>query len=340
MMGLTNQYLYEFLESYGFTTPQRAVKIVPKLTSDEIGSFLEKYKEMQGDSTLVPRKSPGFISAFSDSWLSALSPKLIKQLCLFTDTIYIKDPLVEEYFLFKTMNMNPTYVLSYPNKDSRTDVVRNSLAKSLQMLLRLRPLVEMGIVVVLPMQLLAGRKEPGAMYSDSFYGPDKDLLPSFETNPFPPHIQKYLDSHLRIHPVTFENDSHVIRCDKKLEPTRMISVGFNDETPKIFHLFEIQKMDEETKTFGMFLDIYGRGEAVDRDTFYNWVEGSRNQYVSERLKVLETDTQLASGTHSRLLTSSKTSIDLHNLLSSNGGIDATEAINYIDMVDSNCKCTT
>lgn len=330
MIGLTNQYLYEFLSSYGLTTPQRVVKIVKNLTLDEVGRFLEKYREIQGDQTLVPRKGPGFINAFNDSWVSALPSKTIKQLCLFTDTIYLKDPLVEEYYLFKSMNINPAYVLSYPNQESRTDVVRNSLINSLQMLLRLRPLVEMGIVVVLPMQLLAGRKEPGAMYSDSFYGPKKEHLPSFEANPFPTHVQMYLESHLMIHPVKYENNSLAIHIDEKLAPTRMISVGFPDDCPKIFHLFDIQKMDEKTKSFGMYLDIYGKGKPVDIDTFNNWVEGSCNQYVSERLKVLQTDAQLASETNSRLLTPSKTSKDLLNLICS-AGVETDELINYIDI---------
>lgn len=307
--------LYAFLDSYGFSNPQKVLKVAKKMSSNDITNFIEEYKRLQGNTTTVPRKGPGFINAYTDSWANSLSSNLVKQLCLFTDTIYLKDPLIEDYYYWKSIHINPTYVISHPKAESRTEIFLSSLTRSIQMILRLRPLVEMGIIVILPTQLMAGRKEPGAMYSDSFYGPSKELLPSFETNLLPSLIQQYADNHLETYPVKLENNTHIIQCGEKLNPTRMISVYFpDDSSPKIFHLFEIQKMDEETKSFGLFLDVYGKGEPVDADTFNNWVEGSRNQYVAERLKVLETDLQLTFGTDSRLLTNSKTSKDLLNLI--------------------------
>lgn len=305
--------LYEFLDSHGMSTTQRVIKFVKKMSPKTIDSFLGEYKQLHGNSTAVPRKGPGFINAFADSWLNVMSPGLVKQLCLFTDTIYLKDPLIEEYYYWKTIYINPSYVMAYPNEEDRTEVFLNSLTKSLQMLVRLRPLVEMGIVVFLPTQLMAGTKEPGAMYSDAFYGPNKELLPSFPDAVLPPQIQQYVGEHLETSPVKIENDAHVIMCGQKLDPSRVIGVYFPDDKGKIYYLYEIQKMDEAKKSFGMFLDIHGRGEPVDIDTFNNWVEGSRNQYVIERLNILETDIQLASSTYSRFLTSSTTSKDLLNL---------------------------
>lgn len=82
MKGHTHMDLYEFLESHGFTTTQRAAKLVKTLSYNDITSFIEEYKRLQGNTTTVPRRGPGFINAFTDSWISTLSPKLIRQLCL------------------------------------------------------------------------------------------------------------------------------------------------------------------------------------------------------------------------------------------------------------------
>ncbi|MCX5903376.1 MAG: hypothetical protein NTV89_07870 [Proteobacteria bacterium] len=310
--------VYSYLDQFGFSKKKRIERAAMKLRRNDLETFLEGYAEVIKKVTQIKRCTIGSIELFPDSWAAPVPTAMIRQLSLYADAIYIHDPILDYIYDLKVLDLNPAYVIQYPDPEERLRKLRARFVETIQEVLQIRPLVSAGIIKLVPSQLLVHRKDPSAVYGDSFYGPkgsaDELAGRPDPVNRLPMAIRDYATSKLYVYPVRVVNDHYEICRGEPLSPIRMIAVGFPDELGlKIFNLFEIDAMDEETRRLGMHLDYKGEGNHVDPETFENWVRGSKNNFLLERLNALQRDLYLAAFAGARFLTNLPTSRDLARL---------------------------
>jgi hypothetical protein len=119
---------------------------------------------------------------------------------------------------------------------------------------------------------------------------------------------------MRVDPAALVDGTYKLISAKELRPCRLIAVGFpGDPMPKVFHLFETTKTDEDSRKLRMHLRLDGVEQPVDARTFHNWVEGSRNEVLFERVARLQNDLYLAAFSDAKFLTNLPTSRDLARL---------------------------
>ncbi|MBN2034825.1 MAG: hypothetical protein JW836_16285 [Deltaproteobacteria bacterium] len=310
--------VYGYLDQFGFTKKKRVERAATKLRRNDLETFLEGYAEVIKKGTQIKRGSIGSVDLFPDSWAAPVPTAMIRQLSLYADVMYIHDPILNYIYDLKALDINPANVMQYPDPEERLRPLLGRFVVTIQEVLQIKPLVSAGIIKIVPTQLVGYRKDPGAIYEDSFYGP-KGSAGELAGRPdpvkrLPKAICDYAASNLYVYPVRVVKDRYEIYLEEPLSPMRTIAVGFPGEQKlKIFNLFEIGEMDEETRSVGVHLDYKGKGNPLDTETFENWVRGSKNSFLLERLNALQCDLYLAALAGARFLTNLPTSRDLARL---------------------------
>jgi hypothetical protein len=310
--------IYDYLNEYGFSTVKRTKRGLMTLRRDDIEAFLEGYAELTKKALQIKRCTTGSLDLFPDSWGDPLPLPIIRQLSLYANAMYIHDPILDYLYDLRALDLNPNYVMQCPDPHQRLSKLVERLIATIEQVWQIRPLVREGILKLVPTQLISGRKDPRAIYSDSFYGPggsmDELAGRSAPIERLPKAIRNYADSMLYVYPAQVVENRPEICYGNQLTPTRMIGVGFpGDPWPKLFTLFEVKILDEETRTVGLSLNYEGGGQPVDLATFENWVRGSKNDVLLDRIETLQRDLYLAAFTGARFLTNLPTSRDLARL---------------------------
>lgn len=321
--------VYDCLAQHGFSKPGNAHRVAARLSREDLERLFEDYQKIVSSIHLEPQQHAGSIGIFPDSWAKPLPINIIRQLGLYASVIYVHDPILECWYDWKELDLSPKYVIPYPDKNDRVKFFLQEFAEIIKELLEIKPLVTDGIVRFVPSQLLRSRREPGALYVTSFYGPEitgRDLMGDEDPiKRLPGPIIQYARDNLHVYPVKLVDGHNKIQYGAQLSPGRMIAVLFPDDPrPKVFNLFQTRVKDEESQEVEMFLDLHDGGEPVDSKTFLNWVQGSRNDVLIERLRTLQRDLYLAAFSGARFLTNLPTSKDLAglNLQDPNDGSDA------------------
>ncbi|MGA2401501.1 MAG: hypothetical protein ABSG91_07315 [Syntrophobacteraceae bacterium] len=310
--------IYDCLAQHGFSEPKDAKLTAGRLSKRDVERFFEDYERTVSNIPLEPGSYAGHIDILPDSWADSLPLSVIRQLVLYANVIYLHDPILDCLYEWKSLDVSPNYVLPLPDRDRRVGAYLQEFAEKIEDILTIKPLVVGGFVRFVPSQLLGPRTDPGAMYMTSFYGPEvirgNPIGAGDHLESLPSTIIDYAQEHLQVYNVELIDKHYVIQRSAQLSPGRMIAVLFpGDPKPKIFNLFEIRIKDEETRQIDMFLNLQGGGQLVDARTFLNWVEGSRTDFLLERVRTLQRDLYLASLSGARFLTNLPTSKDLAGL---------------------------
>jgi hypothetical protein len=321
--------VYDCLAQHGFSKPGDAHRVAAKLNREDVGRLFEDYQETVSSIPVAARQRAGSIGIFPDSWAKPLPTNMIRQLALYANVIYVHDPILECLDDWKGLDISPKYVIPYPDKDHRVRSFLHEFSETIKEILKIKPLATAGIIRFVPSQLFGPRREPGALYTTSFYGPEitgRELMGDEDPmKRLPDPIIQYASDNLHVYPVELVEGHHRIQYGAQLSPGRMIAVLFpGDPRQKVFNLFETRVKNGESLKVEMSLDLHGGGEPVDPKTFSNWVQGSRDDVLLERLDTLQRDLYLAAFSRARFLTNLPTSRDLAglNLKDPNDGTDA------------------
>lgn len=321
--------VYDYLGRYGFASPRGVERAARRLWQNEIDKFFEGYQAVASRTQLRTRTYAGAIDIFPDSWGEPIPVPLVRQLALYADIIYAHDPILDCSYEWKGLNVNPTYVIPYPDPVQRKEIFLASLVDTIKTMMVLKPLALAGIVQFVPSQLIGPAKEPGALYATSLYGPEMtgwDLVGSAHpAQRLPDEIIKYAEARLQVFPVKIVDGKQKILRGETLTPGRMIAVVFpGDPRSNVFNLFEVWAEDEASRKIGMLLEIHSQGQPVDLETFQNWVRGSRDEVLFERVDTLQRDLCLAASVGARFLTNLPASRDLASL--DLRGVSSSEAV--------------
>jgi hypothetical protein len=308
--------LYDKLAKLGLKKPKDVDKRIGNLSESEIESFLHEYHEFISKHGKVKRAQIGEVCIFPDSWANPIPLKLIKQLCIYVNRIYIHDPLLDHLLEWKGLNLDPNYVFKYPDKDSKVREFSKGLLETLKGLLILKPLILDEIITLVPSQLVGFQKEPGAIYTDTLYGPKgsfREILKQEDPiEQIPEQLIAYAESNLKVYPAKMIDGIPTLLFREELKDQNMIALMFeNDPRPKVYMFFSIIPPKGNKRKIQMSFDL--NGKAGDIQTFKNWVKGSRNEFIFERISNLQKDLYLSELSNSTFLTNVQASSDLASI---------------------------
>ena len=309
--------LFSLLDSFGLDEPSRIGERLASWRGEEFQRFFDAYSEAARKRPLVIRHSgSGTTDVFPDSASGTVPVPLIRQFCVYANRFYIHDPILSLESDFLTLDTNFIRVIRTKEREHRIAEFRKLATVTLAELLELRPLAEAGILHVSPTGIARDRPEPGAIYATDMYGPSGRLggegrieRPVLE---LAPGLADYVNEHLEILPVKFENGRPIALIGGEPRPTNAILVSFDDEAvPMIFCLSNVKVVEEDGKAALHMRFLFEPPEDdSDPDTFLNWVLGESQKYIKQRLSDLHVDLYLASTAGAHFLTSLPSSRDL------------------------------
>lgn len=311
----------ELLKSYGLSN-NRVKSRIKDWKEEQLEQFFSDYMNVIREQDLVQLADRGSTDVFPDSVGGRLPLTMIRQLCIYVNRIYIHDPIIDLWERFNSLDTNFELILSSPNREDRLANYRNEFEVVVEQLLDLEPLITLGVVYVVPSQLIQSKREPGALYGADLYGPKGNLNSGTVAPPvmeLPPGLADYINSNIRISPASFKNDKMMIYPLEDLDkPRRMIAVRFADEVAlKVYFLgsMSINKNEkgEITNEASMVFPLNDNTDELDANTFEHWVIGESQKYVRERLDELNTNLFLAATARAHFLTNIPSSKDLISL---------------------------
>lgn len=330
--------LFDFLEENGLGG-DRGLRRAESLTRETLAKLFAAYRALALKRPLMHIAELGEIDLFPDTWSEPLRVRSVLQLALYANRISLQDPLLDAEFEFQALDIRPQAVHLAPDPEVRLAAFRAEFISVLRMLNDLRPLIEAGVVHLVSSQLLGSKPGPGAMLADDLYGPTGSGAELLGTSPLsiPDAVAKYCDEKVLVRPARYgpSNKLQVV-ANEITDPTNLIIVGFDqDPVPKLYHLFDIVVPPEgtpehEQRAVFMHFDPSGN-QKVDPDTFRNWVAGSKQKVVVERLAGLELDLAIASAARAKFLTSLPVSRDLLSLSGKSGASASSAARALVDV---------
>lgn len=333
--------ILEILESFGLSSNQVKNRI-KDWKEDNFERFFTDYIDSVRTQELVQLADRGSTDVFPDSIGGRLPITMIRQLCIYVNRIYIHDPILDLCEQFNSLDSHFEQIIRTPDRDDRFTNFRLRFEAIVEQFLELQPLITLGIVSVVPTQLVQIKREPGAFYDSDLYGPTGNFSEGSITPPvmeLPPGLADYINSSIRISPASFKDGELLIHQSEGLEkPRRMIAVRFADEVaPMVFCLSSLSLKDKQERDdqigFSMEFPLDGSGDNLDAKTFSHWVIGEAQKYVQQRLNELNTNIYLAATARAHFLTTVPSNreligIDL-NTNDSKGGV--LEALLEVDL---------
>lgn len=309
-------YLYQHLGHYGLSKREHVLPRLIKMPTATIDAFLGTYIERARNWQGMRRAQDGVIDIYPDSWASRLPNAIIQQLALYADRIYLHDPLLDLAYRWRTLAFDWEFVLRHPSLEDRVTEFRVLLAATIENLVLLRPLVQLGVTVLLPSRLTQQIRRLDQIYADEIYGPQGSAAavaggpqPAAE---LPAPLLQYCEVHLRVLPAELARGRPVLLSDVPIAPRRMVGIQFDGEPNFMFRaLPEIVKARKEDGR--AIVDAYLQldpPQPVDPATFAHWVHDEKHRYAVMRVQRLQQDIQIAATTRARFLTNLRTSHDL------------------------------
>ena len=305
--------IYDHFSAYGFTKKGAVAERLAQLSSDELAQFLAIYKQQAQQRWLAKRASAGDTDIYPDSWDTAIGLDLVKQLAIYANRVYVHDRLLELAFVWPSRDYDLSTLVNFSSQQEREGHALLKVAKAIEEMLMLRPLVEAEIVYFTPTYLIQDRRDPRDVYLDNFYGSEgsaETLLGRVKSFEFPPTLRAYIREHFHVVPARRENGRHILSRSEVLSPQRMIALYFDgDPDAHIELLGEVSISDQEKRIIQMHYP-FGEQTPPDEAMFWNWVEGTKRKVVTERVKRLQLDCELASAARAKFLTSLSASRDM------------------------------
>jgi len=161
------QDVYEHLAAYGLDSTGDVHSRLGKLSDSRLVSFLEEYMELARKRALAIRASRTATDIYPDSHGGTIPLNLIRQLAIYANRIYVHDPLIGHHEEWGYVESPPPDVLfECPERDQRVDLYRRRLASTIYGILLLKPLVESGVIHLVPRELVEPKREVWALYAD------------------------------------------------------------------------------------------------------------------------------------------------------------------------------
>ena len=214
--------------------------------------------------------------------------ELIRQLCLYANRFYIHDPILLLEDDFWSLDTNIELVMRLKSRGDRISHFRSKVERKLTDLLAVRSLAEAGILHVTPTVFARNRPEPGAIYASDMYGPSGQYQGQREIQSpvleLPPGLTDYINEHLVILPVRFENGRLVIIEDATQKFTNSIAVRFDDgAVPMVFCLLDVRHAEKGRLGLKMTFRFAPDDDSMDIATRRQWVLGESQKYIRGRL---------------------------------------------------------
>lgn len=307
--------LYEHLRSFGLYKKRDIARRLHKFPRKKIDQFFNVYLESVQNRAFQVAE-PWVTDIYPDSWRGNYSISLIRQLALYANRIYIHDPLGVMYLDWLALDINPANIVLYKSEEDRLRLYASQLAKVIEILLEIEPLVKAGIVHIPPTEFFHNPRHPGMIYADDMYGVDPIPLQEVEEDNNEAFLiaQDYLTNNIIAHPAKYIDNQLVVLEEPLITPCRIIGLEFSDKSPmKVYHFGNIQDFQENPETgqstFNVVYDIHGN-IPIDEDLFRNWVSGSSKKFARERLQRLVTDINIAARSQAVFLTNLPLTRDL------------------------------
>lgn len=308
--------IYEHFSAYGLAERGTVAKRLAQLAQDELAQFLAIYKRQAEFRWLAKRALAGNTDIFPDSWDTAMNLDVVKQLAIYANRVYLHDRLLELACGWPGREYKLSSLLQFSSPQERERHALLEVAKAIEEMLALRPLVEAGIVYFTPTYLVQDHRDPRGVYLDNFYGDEGSAEALFgEETPFeiPPAFRTYMRKHFHVIPARWENGRHLLSTSQVLSPRRMIALYFDgDLSPHIELLGHVSASDQEEGVIQMHYP-FDEQTPPDEVLFWNWVEGTKRKVMTERLKRLQLDCEIAAVAGAKFLTSLPASRDLATL---------------------------
>jgi len=310
--------MYEHLAAYGFDTVEQVPQRLAHLPESDLTQFLMMYRKQAEERVLAFQADAGNIDIYPDSWDEGFPLEAVKQLAIYAHRIYLHDPLLKLVPNWQDLDFDFTELVRRSSREERVAGYYSEVMQAIQQLLLLRPLVEAGIVHFTPTALIQPRRSPRDMYLDNFYGSEgsgEKLAGLEQPLELPPAFRSYIHEHFKVMPARYVDRKPVLMPDTPLTPRRMIALGFRgDHSPHIQLLGDVQTVDEEPGRLLMHYPLQETdGNEPEEAMFWQWVEGTKQQVIRERLQRLTQDIALARAARARFLTSLPASRDFAQL---------------------------
>lgn len=309
--------IYKHLKKYGLLNENKIENRLRKLSNDKISTFFEEYNEVANRLAYVKIASFHTTDIYPDSRIDALPINLIRQLSIYSTRIYLHDPLLDLLELWNSLDVHPHLMIRFSNRQDRHNWFIRELADAIKKLIELKPIVETDIIQIIPSQLGLPQKDPTAIYVDDLFGPKQDVLgerPRLDV--FPAQLRDYSERNIVVKTAKIEDGKEVFLPDEPSTTGNIIYVGFPEENPNKYYLFDIVPGEKpnggEEADFRFFFSTK-QSPTIDTATYQNWVDHKKFEYVDGIIKRMRNDLYLASLANARFLTTSRISRDLATL---------------------------
>ena len=250
----------ELLDEFGIL-PRKVLSRVKGWTDSEFGKFFLAYRKSRLEEPMVSAGEAGSTDIFPDSVSGNIPIPLIKKLGLYANRIHIHDPVIDLELQFRLKDTHFENLVRHASADDRLQNFKDLFADRIERFLWLRPLIDSGIVIVVPSQLMLPSREAGEIYQDDFYGPKGQLDGEEIKQPIlelPEGLAQYVNDNLKITNASIGKSGTRI-FDGELKPQRTIAVRFDDDVePMVFCLGEtsVNSSDAESRTIS---DVFSLG---------------------------------------------------------------------------------
>ena len=308
------QSMYRYLHAQGFVKHDEVGWRVARHTNAQLDRFFESYMTQSAKQLVELETEIGATDIYPDSQEGLIPLIIIKQLALYAHRIYIHDPLLKLAKEWQTRELSPTTLLQHGSLMKAEAFYRASLVENIQHMLTIEPLVQAGVVRIIPSFFTQPYRDPTKAYNDDFFGVEGSavtILGGPLPPELPPSLREFCSDHVHVVPVRYDADRKpILFASETLTPRRAIGVYFDhDPAPFVYHLGHVEA---DTQQKGIIHTHYSMEEATDIDEaqFWNWVQDTKRRVIDDRVGRLQQDLITAAKARARFLTSSPISKDL------------------------------
>lgn len=312
--------------------PEQIRKVIIRFSEQRLNRFADRYISLARDSKVITHQQ-GMTNIYPDSSTTELPLELIKQFSIYAHTIFIHDPLLKWAESWLSSNIANRYVAD--KKDRGIMYLENILSY----ILKLKPLVDSEIVVLIPYSITESPKD-NPIYLTDFYSPegrvDKVLDKSNDESSIPEAIDNYATEQLKIYLAKY-NDGRLVPdtnypisfAEGQLKTRDKISFQFQDDPVYWpYHMVSQMQFGDEGHISGLysFKDV-----EIEPDIFQHWVLDKRSEVINLRVNALLQDIFFATQLKAKLITNSKVSKDLAFSRTDDTSISANVIRNLINL---------
>jgi len=316
-------FVYDYLRSYGLSERGTLLTRLFRMSESELATFFASYRRRCGLQPPPPRALLGAIDIYPDRWMTKLPRETIKQLAIYANTIYVHDPLLDMGYEWEHLDTNLGFLAARGKRNERHAYFRMLTAATLDQILDLRPLVELGVVQFLPSRLTEETPDPDAIYEENIYGSQGSAadLNGRPRPTIPLSIQEYCETHLCVAPLHGTDKGLVLQSPETLTTQRLLGLYFAGDPSYIprglAHIRRPETPDalespDDRYSFMSELDLSGEALA-DQETFTHWLRDCRTDVILEKLTQLRRDLRVAERVGATYLTALPASRDLAQL---------------------------